>query len=230
MNKMTLALIFGLFGSSMASAAEPDANAVVRWTPATWQQAEQNMPSGNAEQGQKLHQTLFCSSCHGLKGEAMTGNWPSLSGQRAPYIYKQLLDYKSRLRNEDGRAEIMVTVAQFLTKQKMADLAAFYAKQPLQGSQIPMQTAPALVRVGDPHRLITPCASCHGAHGQGGINETSSLEGQPKAYLVRALENFHMGKRDNDVDHGMSQFAQDITSGEIRVLADYYASAQPPTR
>lgn len=226
MKKMILALILGLAGTSIASAAEPSSDAIVRWKPATWQQAELNMPIGNPAHGEKLHHTLFCISCHGAKGESTTDNWPSLAGQRAPYLYKQLLDYKSHLRDEDGRSKIMETVAKLLTKQEMADLAAFYAEQPLSGN-LARQTSPALVRVGDPKRLITPCASCHGAHGQGGINETSALVGQPKNYLLRSLENFRNGKRHNDVDQGMSQFAEDLSDKEIEMLANYYSSAAP---
>jgi cytochrome c553 len=227
MKKITFAVCLALGGISMASAAEHAAKDIVQWTPNTWTQTQQTMPKGDASVGEKLHNSLFCASCHGAKGEAMTDNWPSLAGQRATYTYKQLLDYQSNLRHEDERAHIMGVIAQTMDKQQMADLAAFYAAQPLPCPQGLAKPAPALVRVGDPKRLITPCASCHGANGQGGINETTALRGMPKEYFIRSMEFFRESRRHNDTAHGMGQFAQPLTDAEIEMLADYYACDAP---
>lgn len=223
MKKITFALILAFGGISIAVAGEHAAPAAVQWTPNTWTNALQTMPQGNVSAGEKLHTSLFCASCHGVKGEAMTNNWPSLAGQRASYTYKQLLDYQSNLRHEDSRAHIMFVVTQLMDKQQMADLAAFYAAQPLPCPQGLAKPAPALVTVGDPKRLITPCAACHGANGQGGINETTALRGLPKEYFIRTMEQFRDGHRNNDTARGMSQFAQPLTDAEIQTLANYYA-------
>jgi cytochrome c553 len=228
MKKITLALLFGIgIGNiGLATASEHEAHSVVHWTPSTWTEAKLNMPHGDAAAGAKLHTSMFCASCHGTKGESVTDNWPSLAGQRAEYTYKQLLDYKSGLRNEDHRANIMVVVTQLLDKQQMADLSAFYAAQPQPCPQGLAKPAPALVTVGDPKRLITPCAACHGAKGQGGLNETTALKGMPRDYFIRTMELFRDGKRQNDTAKGMSQFAKSLTDQEIEALADYYACDQ----
>jgi len=122
----------------------------------------------------------------------------------------------------------MVVVAQMLDEQQMADLSAFYAAQPLPCPQGLPKPAPSLVTVGDPKRLITPCAACHGANGQGGINETTALRGMPRYYFIRTMEKFREGGRHNDTANGMSQFAKHLTNKEIEMLADYYACDTQP--
>jgi cytochrome c553 len=82
---------------------------------------------------------------------------------------------------------------------------------------------PGLVRHGDPARLITPCASCHGAKGQGGVNGSPALAGQNPAYFVRTLNAYHGGQRTNDAHRGMHAFAAKLSAEEMRALATFYA-------
>ena len=217
------AFLAGLMVST-GKAAEPSAD-VVSWSPATWHQAMRDMPAGDAKRGKELHGNRFCASCHGEAGESVTGNWPHLAGQRAEYTYKQLVDYAEHRRREDNRAHLMNVVSEGLSEQDMADLAAFYEAQGLPDKAKPAESHSAheLITVGDPSRLITPCAACHGSNGSGGINESPSLRGQPEAYFVRTMELFRDGIRHNDVAHGMSQFAEPLTDEEIAALAEYYA-------
>ena len=209
----------------VASAATHGGDQVVKWTVAGWHQTMADMPHGNPARGRELHNDAFCASCHGEHGESLTGNWPRLAGQRAEYTYKQLIDYAEHRRREDNRAHIMNVVSETLSKQDMADLAAFYEQQGLPDKAKPDESHPAhqLVSVGDPSRLITPCAACHGSNGSGGINESPSLRGQPRDYFVRTMELFRDGARHNDVAKGMAQFAEPLTDEEIADLADYYA-------
>ncbi len=217
------ALGLALPGVSLAAAA--DKGDVVQWTPGEWHETMAAMPEGDPSRGEKLHDDAFCASCHGEHGESVTGNWPHLAGQRAEYTYKQMVDYADHRRREDNRAHIMNVISEDLSEQDMADLAAFYEQQELPDKAKPEKSHPAheLVSVGDPSRLITPCAACHGSNGSGGINESPSLRGQPKDYFVRTMELFKDGHRHNDVAKGMSQFAEPLTDEEIEQLADYYA-------
>lgn len=215
-----------LLGVAVSGAQAAEASkAVVKWSPASWHQAMRAMPTGDAARGKDLHDQRFCASCHGEHGESLTGNWPHLAGQRAEYTYKQLVDYAEHRRREDNRAQIMTVVSEGLSKQDMADLAAFYEQQGLPDRAKPKAAHPAhdLVSVGDPSRLITPCAACHGSNGSGGINESPSLRGQPRDYFVRTMELFRDGARHNNVAKGMAQFAEPLTDEEIAALADYYA-------
>lgn len=198
----------------------------VAWTPASLRVVLADMPKGDAANGKALHTGMFCASCHGAAGESLSASWPSLSGQRAEYTYKMLLDYQSGLRKEDARAGLMNVVSTLLSKQDMADLAAFYAAQPLPAaSHVADAATSQMIRRGEPSRLVTPCASCHGLHGQGGINETPALAGLSRDYFIRTMQHFREGTRHNDSVQAMRAFAKPLTDAEIISLADYYASA-----
>lgn len=186
------------------------------------------MPEGNAEHGAELHQTYWCASCHGPTGVSQSRNYPSVAGQVATYSYKTLLDYREGRRMEgNGRAVAMAASVHGLTDQDLADLAAYYAAQPLAASGAPVELSEAhmtLVRHGDPDRLITPCASCHGVDGEAGIRpETPALAGLSADYLEKTLKAYRSGHRSNDTAKGMRFFAERLTDDEIEALAAYYA-------
>jgi cytochrome c553 len=192
-------------------------------------------PRGDAQRGKALHQSLMCASCHGETGIAPTANWSSLAGQRAAYTYKSLLDYQRGDRHEDDRATLMAVVVRDMSRQDMADVADYYSSLPTPLASAPKLTDETkrhieqLVRRGDPARLLTPCASCHGATGQGGINETPALAGQTVGSFMQTLQDYRTGRRITDANQGMRQFAQRLTPKEIEALAHYYAS-QPGKR
>lgn len=217
--------------SDQVGQTEPEA-----WTPAKWRVTIEEMPAGNPARGSKLHSNLMCASCHGDKGIAPTGNWPNVAGQKADYTYKMLLDYQSGLRAEDQRSKLMTTVVAMMDTQDMADVAEFYAtleaeksaEQPAPAPENETQTeaqtkvAEQLVRRGDPKRLITPCASCHGVKGQGGKEAASALAGQNRKAFIRTMYLYKSGQRHNDVNQVMSQVARKLSDEEIRLLAAYY--------
>lgn len=226
-----VAAIVALTAQAIASDEQQTQRNPKSWTPATLRVALEQMPEGEPLNGRKLHQSLMCASCHGAQGIAPTGNWPSLAGQRADYTYKMLLDYRSGLRNEDRRSELMTTVAAMMDKQDMADVAAFYATLQPQQLKIAGATdkqpetvdpAESLVRKGDPERLITPCASCHGVRGQGGKKASAALTGQKPKAFIRTMQLYKSGQRGNDVNQVMSQIARKLSAEEIRLLAEYY--------
>jgi cytochrome c553 len=200
-----------------------------QWTPQTLRETLAAMPQGDVRRGKEAHDGLYCASCHGEAGLSPTRNYPHLAGQRAEYTYKMLVDYKAFRRDEgSGRAQIMVRLSQILSEQQMADLAAYYASLPLPKGSGEAGEAPLLVRKGDPTRLLTPCASCHGVHGEGGKNETPALAGQVKDYFIRTMHTFKQRQRSNDTEEGMSQFVHELSEQEIEMLADYYASLEKP--
>jgi cytochrome c553 len=214
----TLLLAMPVTASSSSEAA------VEPWSTNRLNAALASMPNGNESRGESLHREKFCASCHGSVGEAPTLNWPSLAGQRREYTYKILLDYKKGRRSEDVRSEVMVLAAQHLSDQDMADLAAFYAAQPLPEAMAKStEWAATLVEDGDASRLITPCASCHGLDGQGGKNESPAIAGQSRQYFVRTMRLYHSGGRSNDNEYAMRAFAMPLTDQEILELADYFA-------
>ncbi|MBF6057368.1 cytochrome c4 [Thiomicrorhabdus sp. HH1] len=230
MKKIVLfgALSLGVAYSMSALASEHGHAAKAEpWTLAKWDQTAANLPGGNAAKGEALHKNNFCMACHGAEGVAPSRNAPSLAGNTVEYTYKTLKDYQSTLRNEgNGKSAVMITAAQTLSDQDIADLAAYYASQVIPAKPTPMTVDPAielLVRKGDFNRMITPCASCHGAHGEG-KDITPALAGQTPEYFVRTMHAYKNGHRTNDINEGMSQFTHDLTDAEIEALAEYYAS------
>lgn len=75
----------------------------------------------NAEEGRK--KAIQCQGCHGLDGIAKVPETPHIAGQPAAYTKKQLADYKSGTRKH----EVMSVMAQSLSEQDIANLAAWYA-------------------------------------------------------------------------------------------------------
>lgn len=225
MKKVFLALALAAVGTG-AVANEPQVQPTL--TLAELTEALSTMPVGNPERGADLHDTYWCASCHGPSGVSQSRNFPSVSGQVATYVYKTLLDYRDGRRMEGtGRSVAMAASVVSLTDQDLADLAAFYADGPAPASGAPVEASAeimTLVRHGDPQRLITPCASCHGVTGKAGIRpETPALAGLEADYLERTLRDYQAGHRTNDTAKGMRFFAERLTESEIEDLAAYYA-------
>jgi len=82
-----------------------------------------SMPKGNAAKGKA--ESAPCAACHGEDGNSKTGEFPKLAGQHADYLYAALTQYKSKQRKNP----IMGGFTATLTRQQMADLAAYYASQ-----------------------------------------------------------------------------------------------------
>jgi cytochrome c553 len=77
--------------------------------------------AGDAAAGRQ--KALQCQACHGLDGQSKLPEAPNLSGQIEPYLVKALTDYKTGARQND----MMSLIAQPLTEDDIADLAAYYA-------------------------------------------------------------------------------------------------------
>jgi cytochrome c553 len=211
-------------------------------TPAELRQRLAARLAGDVQRGEQLYSQQFCSSCHGADGRAPSLNWPSIAGQRIEYGYKLLQDDQQGLRHEGERAAVMRDAVTGLSDH---DLAACTAQlravlQPgaaaaTAGATRPAGAAPGvpvdtLVRHGDPSRLLTACASCHGARGEGGASARPALAGQNPAYVVRTLLDYQSGKRANDPARSMRHFAARLSRQEIDALAACYASLPPVVR
>ena len=64
-----------------------------------------------------------CASCHGSNGISPIENYPNLAGQKAAYLEKQMVDFKSKSRVDP----IMNSMVAGLTEQQIKDIAAYYA-------------------------------------------------------------------------------------------------------
>jgi cytochrome c553 len=174
------------------------------------------------ERGAQLAAAV-CSTCHGENGVSATSELPSLAGQSAAAIYKQLHDYRSGARFHPQ----MTPVAQQLTVPDLANIAVYFGQyaDPRGGLGQRGQPAPErIVRIateGDSARRLPSCNSCH-ANGSGGPIETPVLTGQHHDYLANQLRLFRTGERRNDVYQRMRRIAQQLTEEEIQALSVYY--------
>ena len=67
-----------------------------------------------------------CQACHGPDGNTTTdGQYPRIAGQYADYLAKSMRDYKTGARKN----AIMAGFASTLSDQDIEDLAAYYAAQ-----------------------------------------------------------------------------------------------------
>jgi len=164
-----------------------------------------------------------CASCHGEDGVSATPELPSLAGQSAFAIYKQLHDYRSGARAHP----LMTPVAQRLQVADLANVAVYYGRhaRPYAGLGARGQSADAaivrLANEGDSARRIPACNSCH-VNGAGGPIETPVLTGQHHQYLENQLLAYRAGTRRNDVYQRMRTIAGRLTDEEIQALAAYY--------
>lgn len=226
MNRL-LALCVLILGMVPFTQADPLQPIQPAFTPTELRATLAAMPKGDRARGKQIGQVRMCASCHGATGTAPTRNWTSLSRQTPAYTYKSLLDYQRGGRNENPRARLMQVAVDGMSPQEMADVAVFYASQPLpKRTPVTQAQAEQLARHGDPKRLLTACASCHGAFGQGGLNATPALAGQHPVAFTRTLLDYREGRRATDAHQGMRQFAERLTLQEIDALASYYATMQ----
>jgi len=82
--------------------------------------------AGNIAAG-KEKATAICSACHGADGiTAIDPSYPRLAGQYPDYLARALSDYKAGIRKN----AIMAGMAAALSKDDIANIAAYYASLP----------------------------------------------------------------------------------------------------
>src|SRR3989442_829241 len=85
-------------------------------------------PSLQAQEDTVKLATQVCASCHGPRGESISPAFPRLAGQHAEYLVKQLVLFKSSMR-EGGNAPIMHNVSTGMTFDQMEAVAAYLASR-----------------------------------------------------------------------------------------------------
>ena len=181
--------------------------------------------TGNAENGSK--KVAMCVGCHGIIGYQASfpevHKVPMIAGQSATYIVSALTAYKKG----DRKHPTMRAIADTLSEQDMADLAAYY-------SQLGMQDAAALPATAaapgeSVQALITRdkdnnCTKCHGPNFSTPNDGTvPKLAGQHADYLTVALKQYKADGhgivgRSNAVMGGQ---AKKFSNAEIKQLASY---------
>ena len=196
--------------------AEPSSK--VAWTLDTLHLVEK----GDAAKGKQLAQT--CDSCHAATPQNASSPNPSLQGQLATYLYKQLRDYKDGSRPNP----VMAGMAAGLSDQDMADVAAYYSRETgpsWRKESFVSDIVEQLVERGDGKRILPPCQACHESNGKGQKIDIPALAGQKAAYLEQTLLAYKSGERHNDLYSRMRSITQQLGDEEIKQLARYYAGS-----
>jgi cytochrome c553 len=187
-------------------------------------QAQGLLPQGTAEAGAAKAGT--CVACHGPNGNSMIAENPSLAGQHATYIAKQLRLFKSGERNNP----IMVPQAQPLSDQDIADLAVYYSEQKPAGLEADpsyWKDGEKLYRAGNGERGVPACIGCHGPVGRGNAPATfPALRAQHSVYTQKQLQDYAAGKRyatTVPTEHAkmMTTIAARMSPEDIRNVSSY---------
>lgn len=183
------------------------------------------MAAGDAAAGQA--KAITCAACHGVDGNSLNPEWPSLAGQHESYTIKQLQAFKSGARQN----VLMSGQAMALSDQDMADLAAYFA-----GQKPARKTAdPALVKAGEQiyrggnkETGAPACLACHGPDGLGNITAAwPQVSGQHATYTAAQLAAYRSGQRSTDGDTQiMRNVAARLTDDEIKAVASYIQGLQ----
>ena len=169
-----------------------------------------------------------CAQCHGATGASdSSGAFPSIAGQSALYLEKQMRDFAS---SERANA-IMTPIARALSADDTADVIQYYASN--KGQFLPLAAGDAatvekgrqLARVGDAAKGIQACNNCHGPDGAGIPPALPYLAGQYGQYIVFELNMWKRGFRKNSPD-SMALIARQLDDQQIAAVAAYYQQAR----
>ena len=206
--------LFTLIASAGAEVAADQAEEIAR-----------RMGRGNPRAGKLKSDTELCQGCHGETGVNAISSYPKLTGQYADYIVKQLLNFKSGVRQHP----VMTGMAENVSEVDMADIAAYFASNDtMQGDGTgESELAKNLFGKGDLKRDIVPCKSCHGVGGKGALSGSGDIYpvigGQHKLYLREQLLNWRSGARSNGTGGVMNFITKSLIDTEIEALSNYIA-------
>ena len=172
-----------------------------------------------------------CSACHGANGIAPTSMFPNLAGQRAEYLYWQLVEFQREARPESP----MTSQVANLDAATLRDLAAYFASlpPPAAGTAAADSRGAALYREGDPARGTPPCQGCHGADGGGhpwaeddaAYRTYPKLRAQHGDYVAQRLRDFRDGKHlSSSSDRIMAPIAKTLDDEAIKAVAAFIES------
>ena len=211
----------------VTDSSKPHIPSDVAWTEETIEQAK----SGDALRGLLISRR--CERCHGDEGFSPSPAIPNLAGMNPLVTWKQLEDFRV------GRREsmVMTNIASALSLRDSADLAAYYSLLPSspdpqdnrafpdKPADVSANTVAArLVSLGDGRRGIPPCAGCHGPVAY--VTGAPSLATQNGEYILRELDSFTDGTRENDINVRMRSIARALSEDERHALADYYGAGR----
>ena len=176
---------------------------------------------GSADAGQA--KAAACSACHGGDGNSFNPQWPSIAGQHATYLVKQLKAFKDGSRSDP----LMGAQAMMLSDQDMNDLAVYFSGKQITAKAVAdadkVDRGRALYQAGDKDSGVAACMSCHGPNGSGNLAAAyPALSGQHASYVAAQLTAYGKGKRTTDAPTKMMQdIAARLSEEDILAVSAY---------
>ncbi|MBI2746056.1 MAG: cytochrome c4 [Burkholderiales bacterium] len=180
---------------------------------------------GDAKAGEK--KIAMCIGCHGIPGYQASFpeiyRVPMISGQNAKFIASALNAYKKGERKHPS----MRAIAESLSDQDIADVAAYYEDHGMGAASAPAKAAPSpSAKVAE---LLNKggCVACHGDNFNKPIDPSyPKVGGQPADYLFVALKSY---KTEGNATWGrangiMGGIAKQFSNAELKELAGYVSS------
>ena len=179
----------------------------------------------NADHGAGLF--AQCVACHGEQGNGdPNGSTPRIAGQHFRVLAKQLVDYRHGKR-WDFRMEGMAGRHHLAGPQDIADVAAYVAKLPRQGT--PGVGDGELVAKGS-GIYSANCKSCHGRDAEGdAARGIPRLAGQHYAYLMRQMYDAVDGRRPT-LPQLHSERIAPLDFEQVRAVSDFLARIEAPSQ
>ena len=164
-----------------------------------------------------------CARCHGANGISKTPGLPHIAGQRAAYIYIEMVAYRSGARKN----EAMTAAVKFLSDDALVKVSAYYASlDPAQ--PVTVRGARGAPAPSDPVQAGKAiAASCDGCHGERGVTSTPgmpNLVGIDPKYLVVAMKAYKSGARKDDM---MKAAVATLSDADLENVALHYGLQKP---
>ena len=163
-----------------------------------------------------------CTWCHGTSAQGFA-NAPRLAGQRAPYIWNQLVSFVEHRRDNPLSRQYMWSAVAALTPYEARDLAIYFSTLPAEPANDGRRGLVAIGRVlyleGSPETNLASCAACHGPNAEG-VREIPRLGGLSYAYLKRRLQEWAEGY-DATAAPPMPGIARKLYPEEIEAISSY---------
>ncbi len=183
---------------------------------------------GDIKAGEK--KIAMCIGCHGIPGYQASfpevHKVPMISGQSGKYIASALDAYKKG----DRKHPTMRGIADSLSEQDIADVAAYYEQHGKKAAELPAKPArEPSVQVAELLKKGA-CVSCHGDNFAKPIDPSyPKVAGQHADYLFVALKSYKADARNANVGRNnaiMGGIAKQFSNAELKALANYLASVE----
>ncbi len=177
---------------------------------------------GNADAGH-AQVTSVCAACHGADGNSVDPQYPKLAGQHAAYIEHQLESF----RNGKRANSIMSGMASMLSKQGIADVAAYLSQQKTSPGPVDTDQQALGKSIYDNGIAAVGLPSCESCHGPKGLGDSAKLypviAGQHAQYVEQVLTGWHNGQAWGDGPHAKLALSvgQKLTVAQIHAIAAY---------